>query len=88
LGAYDLNEPDVVSRLERLGTRLKVIIDDERPHGEAHSSETQAEKRLSASAGENNVKGSAVICRRSNRLSAATLKLGDLRSFRAIDDEI
>ncbi|MDQ3911842.1 MAG: phospholipase D-like domain-containing protein [Actinomycetota bacterium] len=54
--AYDLNEPDVVSRLERLGTRLQVIIDDEGPHGEAHSSETQAEERLSASAGENNVK--------------------------------
>ncbi len=54
--AYDLNEPDVVSRLEKLGDRLKVIIDDEGPHGEAHSGETQAEERLVASAGRDNVK--------------------------------
>jgi phosphatidylserine/phosphatidylglycerophosphate/cardiolipin synthase-like enzyme len=54
--AYELNEPDMVSRLERLGTRLKVIIDDEGDHGEPHSAETQAETRLSASAGENNVR--------------------------------
>ena len=33
--AYDLSEPDVVSRLEKLGDRLKIIIDDEGPHGEA-----------------------------------------------------
>jgi hypothetical protein len=54
--AYDLNEPDVVVRLEQLGDRLKVIIDDEGPHGEDDSAEKQAEKRLSASAGEHNVK--------------------------------
>jgi len=54
--AYDLNEPDVVSRLEKLGDRLKVIIDDDGSHGEADSAEAQAEKRLSASAGEDNVK--------------------------------
>jgi phosphatidylserine/phosphatidylglycerophosphate/cardiolipin synthase-like enzyme len=54
--AYDLSEPDVVSRLERLGPRLKVIIDDDGPHGEAKSAETQAEKRLVASAGRANVK--------------------------------
>jgi phosphatidylserine/phosphatidylglycerophosphate/cardiolipin synthase-like enzyme len=54
--AYDLSEPDVVSRLEKLGARLKVIIDDEGPHGEDHSGETQAEKRLVTSAGEHNVK--------------------------------
>ena len=54
--AYDLSEPDVVSRLEKLGDRLKVIIDDEGPHGEAHSGETQAEERLVASAGRDNVK--------------------------------
>ncbi len=54
--AYDLNEPDVVSRLEKLGDRLKVIIDDEGTHGEAHSGETQAEERLVASAGRDNVK--------------------------------
>ncbi len=54
--AYDLNEPDVVSRLEKLGTRLKVIIDDDGSHGEPNSGEAQAEKRLSASAGKANVK--------------------------------
>jgi phosphatidylserine/phosphatidylglycerophosphate/cardiolipin synthase-like enzyme len=54
--AYDLSEPDVVSRLERLGPRLKVIIDDDGPHGAANSGETQAESRLVASAGSANVK--------------------------------
>lgn len=54
--AYDLSEPDVVSRLEKLGSRLKVIIDDDGPHGKPHSGETQAEKRLVASTGRGNVK--------------------------------
>jgi len=54
--AYDLGEPDVVSRLEKLGSRLKVIIDDDGPHGKPHSAETQAEKRLAASAGAENIK--------------------------------
>jgi phosphatidylserine/phosphatidylglycerophosphate/cardiolipin synthase-like enzyme len=54
--AYDLNEPDVVSRLEQLGPRLKVIIDDDGSHGDVDSGETQAEKRLVASAGRGNVK--------------------------------
>ncbi len=54
--AYDLNEPDIVSRLERLGSRLKIIIDDDGSHGEPDSAETQAEKRLSITAGQNNVK--------------------------------
>ena len=54
--AYDLNEPDVVSRLEQLGDRLKVIIDDSDSHGEDDSAENQAEERLGASAGRDNVK--------------------------------
>ncbi|HUR35574.1 MAG TPA: phospholipase D-like domain-containing protein [Vicinamibacterales bacterium] len=54
--AYDLNEPDVVSRLERLGPRLRMIIDDSDAHGEAGSAETQAFARLSASAGAANVR--------------------------------
>ena len=54
--AYDLSEPDVVSRLEKLGARLKVIIDDDGSHGKPGSGETQAEKRLAASAGKKNVK--------------------------------
>ncbi|HJR61582.1 MAG TPA: phospholipase D-like domain-containing protein [Vicinamibacterales bacterium] len=54
--AYDLGEPDVVTRLEQLGTRLKVIIDDDGEHGKATSAETQAAKRLALSAGPANVK--------------------------------
>lgn len=54
--AYDLNEPGVVSRLEKIGARLKVIIDDEGAHGDSASGETQAEKRLVHSAGAVNVK--------------------------------
>jgi hypothetical protein len=54
--AYDLSEPDVVSRLALLGHRLKVIIDDDSGHGEPHSGESQAERRLVATAGAANVK--------------------------------
>ena len=54
--AYDLNEPDVVSRLERLQTRLRVIVDDSDDHGQSTSAETKAANRLSASAGAANVK--------------------------------
>ncbi len=54
--AYDLNEPEVVTRLEKLGSRLKVIIDNEGAHGQASSDETQAEARLKISAGDANVK--------------------------------
>lgn len=46
--AYDLNEPDVVSRLEKIGPRLKVIIDDDGSHKLRTSSESQAAKRLAA----------------------------------------
>lgn len=54
--AYDLSEPDVVSRLEKLKKRLQVIIDDDGAHGETDSGETQSEKRLVKSAGRENVK--------------------------------
>ena len=53
---YDLNEPEVVSRLEQLGGRLQIIIDDEGKHGAVTSSETQAAERLMVSAGTHNVK--------------------------------
>lgn len=53
--AYDLSERDVVSRLEQLGPRLRVIIDDSGAHGKAHSAESEAAKRLSATAGAANV---------------------------------
>jgi PLD-like domain len=53
---YDLNEPGMVSRFEKLGKRLKIIIDDDGPHGEKESGETRATERLVASAGKANVK--------------------------------
>ncbi|MDP1901725.1 MAG: phospholipase D-like domain-containing protein [Rubrivivax sp.] len=54
--AYDLNEPAIVQRLERLGPRLRLIIDDDGAHGKPGSAETQAEARLAASAGAPHVK--------------------------------
>ena len=52
---YDLNEPGIVSRLEKLRKRLKVIIDDDGAHGKPKSAETAAAKRLIKTAGKENV---------------------------------
>jgi phosphatidylserine/phosphatidylglycerophosphate/cardiolipin synthase-like enzyme len=46
--AYDLNEPNVVSRLQALGPRLRIIIDDSEDHGKAGSAENQAAALLTA----------------------------------------
>ncbi len=57
--AYDLNLPEVVERLEALGPRLRIIIDDSartKGHGRPNSPETHAAERLVASAGSANVK--------------------------------
>jgi phosphatidylserine/phosphatidylglycerophosphate/cardiolipin synthase-like enzyme len=54
--AYDLNEPEVVTRLERLGPRLQIIIDDSDSHGEADSAETHVAQRLAVTAGATQVK--------------------------------
>jgi len=54
--AYDLNEPEVVSRLERLGDRVRIVIDDSDAHGKRSSGESQSATRLRASAGKRNVK--------------------------------
>lgn len=54
--AYDLSQREILIRLERLGARLKVIIDDSADHGSATSPESKAAKRLVASAGAANVK--------------------------------
>jgi phosphatidylserine/phosphatidylglycerophosphate/cardiolipin synthase-like enzyme len=54
--AYDLNEPEVVTRLEKLGARVKLIIDDHGSHGQKGSAETQSQTRVTASAGAANVK--------------------------------
>lgn len=67
--AYDLSEPEIVNRLELLGDRLKIIIDDSveekklkdgtkkiSGHGVPASGESQAATRLRKSAGKANVK--------------------------------
>ena len=54
--AYDLNEPEIVSRLEQLGNRLRIIIDDDGSHGEPGSGENQAATRLRKTTGNSNVK--------------------------------
>jgi hypothetical protein len=53
--AYDFNLPEVVDRLEQLGSSLKIIIDDSKGHGGTGTAETEAEGRLVASAGRANV---------------------------------
>jgi hypothetical protein len=45
---YDLNEPEVTRRLELVGYRLKIIIDDSGTHGGPQSGESQAAARLIA----------------------------------------
>jgi phosphatidylserine/phosphatidylglycerophosphate/cardiolipin synthase-like enzyme len=54
--AYDLSEPIIVSRLEQLGSRLRIIIDDSEDHIEDGSGENQSAERLISSAGMENVK--------------------------------
>jgi PLD-like domain len=54
--AYDLNEPDFVNKLEKLGNRLRIVIDNSGTHKPSTSAESQAERRLAASAGRANVK--------------------------------
>jgi phosphatidylserine/phosphatidylglycerophosphate/cardiolipin synthase-like enzyme len=46
--AYDLDEPNVVARLEALGPRLRIIIDDSADHGSATAPESVAAARLVA----------------------------------------
>jgi len=53
--AYDFNLPEVVDRLEKLGNKLKIVIDDSKGHGGSGTAETEAEGRLVASAGRANV---------------------------------
>lgn len=57
--AYDLNLPEILTRLEALGPRLRIIIDDSTSEGGGHkasdSPESKAAARLRKSAGESNV---------------------------------
>jgi phosphatidylserine/phosphatidylglycerophosphate/cardiolipin synthase-like enzyme len=54
--AYDLNEPEILTRLEQLGPRLRIVIDNSDHHGKPGSAETQSATRLAATAGAANVK--------------------------------
>jgi phosphatidylserine/phosphatidylglycerophosphate/cardiolipin synthase-like enzyme len=54
--AYDLNEPEMFSRLEKLQSRLRIIIDNDGAHGKAGSAENEAERGLVLSAGRDQVK--------------------------------
>lgn len=54
--AYDFNEPEIVSRLQKVGSRLKIIIDNSGTHKPAASAESQAETMLVETAGRDNVK--------------------------------
>jgi phosphatidylserine/phosphatidylglycerophosphate/cardiolipin synthase-like enzyme len=65
--AYDLNQPDVVSRLKKLGKRLRIIIDDSADHGEAGSAENQAADILAKSAGKANVKRQHMLSLQHNK---------------------
>jgi phosphatidylserine/phosphatidylglycerophosphate/cardiolipin synthase-like enzyme len=53
--AYDFNLPEIVDRLEQLGPRLRIVIDNSADHGAATSAESQAASRLATSAGAANV---------------------------------
>ncbi|KAF3770270.1 hypothetical protein M406DRAFT_349122 [Cryphonectria parasitica EP155] len=53
--AYDFNNPEVVRRLQRLGKRLKVIIDDSNSHDKAEDAESKAAEMLRKTAGKDNV---------------------------------
>ena len=70
--AYDLNEPDVVGRLEQLGPRLRVIVDDSGDHGAAGAAEAQATARLSAAAGAGNVKRQHMLNLQHNKTIVVT----------------
>jgi PLD-like domain len=53
---YEMREPMVLAHLERLGSRLRVIIDDHDDYGEPDSNESIAATRLRQSAGASKVK--------------------------------
>jgi phosphatidylserine/phosphatidylglycerophosphate/cardiolipin synthase-like enzyme len=54
--AYDLNEPDIVAALEKLGPRLRIVIDNSKNHLTKTTAESQAAARLAKSAGKDNVR--------------------------------
>jgi PLD-like domain len=55
IAAYDFNDSEIVSRLQELNGRLKIIIDDSGSHKPATSSESKAAAMLIDSAGACNI---------------------------------
>jgi phosphatidylserine/phosphatidylglycerophosphate/cardiolipin synthase-like enzyme len=55
VAAYDFNDPEIVSRLQQLQGRLKIIIDDSGSHKPATAPESNAAATLADSAGADNV---------------------------------
>jgi hypothetical protein len=53
---YDLNDPAIVSRFEKLKKRLWIIIDNSKEHKPDEAEESQAAERLAATAGADQVK--------------------------------
>ncbi len=66
--AYDLNEPEIVSRLKKLGKRLRIIVDDSDAHGEPGSAETKAAGELAVAAGQGNVRRQHVLNLQHNKV--------------------
>lgn len=56
VACYDLNDPAVVSRLEKLKGRLRIIIDDSKEHKPDTAAESKSAELLSATAGGDHVK--------------------------------
>ncbi|MFL5957645.1 MAG: phospholipase D-like domain-containing protein, partial [Solirubrobacterales bacterium] len=54
--AYDLDEPDFIRGLRRLGGRLRLFLDDSKDHVKAGAPEVAAHRLLQRSAGKANVK--------------------------------
>jgi hypothetical protein len=54
--AYDLDEPDIIDRLVKLGPRLRLYLDDSKGHVGPHDFEPQARALLERSAGADRVK--------------------------------
>jgi len=73
--AYDFNLPELLVRLEQLGSRLKIIIDNSDDHGATGSAENAAAKRFVASAGAANVKRQHMGNLQHNKTIVATGKV-------------
>lgn len=73
--AYDLDEPEIISRLNQLEKRLKIIIDCSGTHGAKDSPEDTAEDMLVATAGRNNVQRQKVGGLQHNKTIAVSGKV-------------